>query len=90
MTKMIDKQEEHLKNLGEIRSLMERSSRFISLSGLSGVSAGVLALIGAAFAYVYMGVVPFDSTKIFYLEAVSSGKWGLDHRSFFLLSLIHI
>ena len=31
---------------------MERSSRFISLSGLSGVAAGIFALIGAWFAYV--------------------------------------
>ena len=30
---------------------MDRSSRFISLSGLSGVIAGILALIGAALAY---------------------------------------
>lgn len=44
-------QENHLENLKEIRSLMERSSRFISLSGLSGVIAGVWALIGAAVAY---------------------------------------
>jgi hypothetical protein len=31
--------------------MMERSSRFISLSGLSGVSAGIIALIGSWFAY---------------------------------------
>ncbi len=31
--------------------MMERSSRFISLSGWSGVSAGCCALIGATFAY---------------------------------------
>lgn len=30
---------------------MDRSSRFISLSGLSGVSAGVFALVGIYFAY---------------------------------------
>lgn len=30
---------------------MEKSSRFISLSGLSGVMAGIYALIGAAIAY---------------------------------------
>ncbi len=43
--------------LASIRSLMERSSKFISLSGLSGILAGVYALIGAAFAYsiVYNG-----------------------------------
>ena len=82
---MIEKQEEHLRNLGEIRSLMERSSRFISLSGLSGVAAGIIALIGAGFAYLYTGIVPFDSAKVFYLEAVNSGKWGMDYRTFFLL-----
>ena len=43
---------QHLQDLIEIRSMMERSSRFISLSGLSGISAGVFALIGAYIAYV--------------------------------------
>lgn len=43
--------EEQLQQLSEIRSLMERSSRFISLSGLSGVGAGFTALIGSAIAY---------------------------------------
>lgn len=34
-------------DLAHIRSLMERSTRFISLSGLSGVFAGAVALVGA-------------------------------------------
>lgn len=42
---------EHLQTLTEIRSLMERSSKFLSLSGLSGVSAGVIALAGAIVVY---------------------------------------
>ncbi len=42
---------EHLENLREIRSMMERSSKFLSLSGLSGISAGVCALIGAWYAH---------------------------------------
>jgi hypothetical protein len=37
--------------ISSIRNLMERSTKFISLSGLSGVMAGVYALIGAAMAY---------------------------------------
>ncbi|NCD71152.1 hypothetical protein GSY63_17430 [Mucilaginibacter sp. R11] len=37
--------------ISSIRNLMERSTRFISLSGLSGVMAGVYALIGAGIAY---------------------------------------
>lgn len=43
--------QEHLKALTDIRSMMERSSRFISLSGLSGIVAGVFALCGAYMAY---------------------------------------
>jgi hypothetical protein len=35
--------------------MMQRSSRFVSLSGLSGISAGICALIGAALATRYMG-----------------------------------
>ncbi len=42
-----EENQSHLKNLNEIRSLMERSSSFISLSGLSGVSAGIVGLITA-------------------------------------------
>lgn len=44
--------------LDEIRQLMERSSRFLSLSGLSGISAGIIALLGALVAYFYL---EFDS-----------------------------
>lgn len=39
--------QQHLEDLNQIRNLMEKSSRFISLSGLSGVFAGVFALFGA-------------------------------------------
>jgi hypothetical protein len=35
--------------LSDIRQIMERSSRFISLSGLSGIAAGICALIGTWF-----------------------------------------
>lgn len=43
---------DHLENLSYIRSLMESSTRFISLSGLSGVAAGFWALCGASFIYI--------------------------------------
>ncbi|MDR0794064.1 MAG: hypothetical protein LBE82_12225, partial [Chitinophagaceae bacterium] len=42
---------EHLDTLRDIKKMMERSSRFISLSGLSGIAAGCCALVGAFFAY---------------------------------------
>ncbi|WP_442592080.1 hypothetical protein ACSBL2_12740 [Pedobacter sp. AW31-3R] len=43
--------------LSSIRNLMERSTKFISLSGLSGVMAGLYAILGAVAAYclVYTG-----------------------------------
>jgi hypothetical protein len=39
-------------DISSIKNIMERSTKFISLNGLSGVMAGVYALIGAAIAYV--------------------------------------
>ncbi|MEY2869746.1 MAG: hypothetical protein RIR01_2248 [Bacteroidota bacterium] len=41
--------QKHQEDLSHIRSMMERSSRFISLSGLSGVFAGLTALIGGLY-----------------------------------------
>jgi len=41
-------------DLQAIREIMERSSKFLSLSGLSGVFAGMCALIGAAIAWFFV------------------------------------
>ena len=53
---------EYEKDLASIRTMMERSAKFLSLSGLSGVLAGIYALIGAGAAYyiVQYPVSPFD------------------------------
>jgi hypothetical protein len=45
-------QEKYIEDIKEIKDIMNRSSRFISLSGMAGVFAGVIALIGAYLAYV--------------------------------------
>jgi hypothetical protein len=42
-----NQQTDTLQDVRDIRKLMERSSRFISLSGLSGIAAGLVALAGA-------------------------------------------
>jgi len=42
---------EYEKDLASIRTMMERSTKFISLSGLSGVLAGIYAIAGAIAAY---------------------------------------
>jgi len=44
----------YLNDLHEIRQMMRKSTLFLSLSGLSGVLAGVYALIGAAVVYVLL------------------------------------
>lgn len=51
----MEKQNQHLEQLTEIRNIMDKSTRFISLSGLSGVVAGIAALAGAWLAYRYFG-----------------------------------
>lgn len=71
------KDNEHLEQIEQIRSIMERSSRFISLSGLSGVFAGVVALVGSTIAFFYLNYNERyfnpaeyfnNSGKVFYLR----------------------
>ncbi len=49
---------ESLNDLAEIRSMMERSSKFLSLSGLSGIMAGIYALCGTYLVYKVYGFNP--------------------------------
>ncbi len=44
----------YLDDINEIKKLMNRSSRFISLSGLSGVLIGIYALLGSFYAYTLL------------------------------------
>lgn len=41
-------------DLAEIKSMMERSTRFLSLSGLSGILAGIYTISGAYLAYSWL------------------------------------
>jgi magnesium-transporting ATPase (P-type) len=47
---MNTKEQESLADLQHIKKMMEQSSRFVSLSGLSGIAAGMCALIASFFA----------------------------------------
>jgi cytosine/uracil/thiamine/allantoin permease len=54
---------ESIEDIKAIRKLMEESSRFLSLSGLSGIFAGVTAIAGALVAYFFIldkGSIRFD------------------------------
>lgn len=60
------KSKNYHEDLSHIRSMMERSSRFISLSGLSGVVAGLAAIIGAVYVYFVFkreGIDYFDGDR---------------------------
>ena len=76
---------EHLDALQEIRSLMERSSRFISLSGLSGVGAGLSALLGASLVYAYLQALPFGAASSYYPVLADYERWGIASSTFFAL-----
>jgi hypothetical protein len=53
--------QEQLDAIKDMRNLMERSSRFLSLSGLSGVAIGIIALMGVAVLYLQFDLSPLGS-----------------------------
>jgi hypothetical protein len=68
--------QEPIQQLSEIRKMMERSSLFISLSGLSGVAAGIIALVGSGIAFAYLN---FD-TRYFKINGFISPSIGFRYR----------
>jgi len=56
----MDNQEQSLASIQDIKRMMERSSRFISLSGWSGIAAGLCALGGAWLAAHYISLYPIS------------------------------
>jgi uncharacterized membrane protein YgdD (TMEM256/DUF423 family) len=61
--------------------MMERSSRFISLSGLSGVCAGIFAIIGAAAVYFQLHLQDYDR---YYEAAYNADTSNTTYNSKFL------
>jgi len=57
------KEPDYIKDIAEIRSMMERSTKFLSLSGWAGIMAGMYALAGA---WVVRNVYGFQPDEIFY------------------------
>lgn len=60
-------QNQHLDALQDIKKMMERSSRFISLSGFSGIAAGICGLAGAFIAH--------NIIQGYYLAYDTRGHW---------------
>jgi hypothetical protein len=55
-------EKDYIRDIVEIRSMMERSSKFLSLSGWAGIMAGIYALSGAYIANKVYGFNPDDIT----------------------------
>jgi predicted lysophospholipase L1 biosynthesis ABC-type transport system permease subunit len=83
----MDEKQSHLETISEIRSLMERSSRFISLSGLSGVFAGIFALIGATVAYIYLDL-SLVSTRYYDYAINERGESNTSFYVFFFVNAL--
>ena len=52
----MEHQQDQLDAIKDIRSMMERSSRFLSLSGLAGIVVGLIAIAGVIVAYQFLGM----------------------------------
>jgi hypothetical protein len=79
----METEQDHLKTLTEIRNMMEKSSRFISLSGLSGIFAGFFALIGALCAFMYLDTGLLSNN--YYQDAFIGNRLNTDFILFFFV-----
>ena len=67
--------DKYLDDIKEIKSLMNKSTRFISLSGMSGVMAGIYALIGGVFGYFIIEKARENGTRDT-LSRLTTTPWG--------------
>jgi hypothetical protein len=73
---------EQLDALRDIRNMMERSSRFMSLSGIGGILVGLTGVVGTIIAYYYLGERFSISRDGSYFDP-DYDKWGWSLKAFF-------
>ncbi|HYH55770.1 MAG TPA: hypothetical protein VD772_04110 [Anseongella sp.] len=76
-------EKDYARDIAEIRSMMERTTKFLSLSGWAGVMAGIYALAGAYLAYK---LFYFDPLEIAY-PSVGSGSWFANQMKLIVLAV---
>ena len=84
------KTKQPLEDLKEIRRMMETSSKFLSLSGLSGISAGLVALIGAGYAHYIIRKFELKLGHFFATGRIDEAYSTLEFKLFFIALLILI
>jgi hypothetical protein len=83
---MEQKHLEQLEALKDIRQMMDKSSRFLSLSGLAGIWTGVCALAGVSVMYLWLRRPWVIFRAEDYMdEALGNHNWGLSYQGAFLL-----
>jgi len=75
-----------IRDITDIRSMMERSTKFLSLSGWAGVLAGIYALSGAFIAYRFLGFEPGEN--IYDPLYTDGGTFNLMHIVFVALVVL--
>ncbi len=83
----MEHQQEQLEALKDIRSMMERSSRFLSLSGLAGIVVGLIAIAGVMVAYSFLGI-QIDEPGYFNLIVDQNGAINSNVYQFLFTELI--
>lgn len=64
-------EKDYIQDIAEIRTMMERTSKFLSLSGWAGIMAGIYALAGAWMAYA---MFYFNPDQLVY-NTIEEGGW---------------
>ena len=82
--------EKYLKDIQDIKQMMSLSSRFISLSGLSGILAGIYSLIGAWLAYktIYFDTSTMGSYRTLIISYEAVVKLFIIAASVIVLSIV--
>lgn len=78
--------EESLQVLSDIRTMMHKSSRFLSLSGWSGIWAGCTALVSAFIAHSWLQ--DMSAKGIYYDRQPETGLWAPYNLPFLLLAAL--
>src|SRR5690606_31813818 len=78
------KEQDYIRDIAEIRSMMERSSKFLSLSGWAGIMAGIYALTGAFIAY---RVFHFNPDEVAF-STINSGNSSASFEKVALLAIV--
>ncbi|MBK1439429.1 hypothetical protein JHJ32_05485 [Parapedobacter sp. ISTM3] len=77
------KEKDYIRDIAEIRSMMERSSKFLSLSGWAGVMAGIYAIIGVYIAHKLFHFNPGETAY----TSTTPGSWPDNFTNVFSLAL---